>query len=596
MTTPAAARDGRRSRTHVPDGRRPGGRRRTTVTTRSLDARSLSSPERCVPIDLDLDLDGVMRNDAGMADDHAGVPDEQSNEQAADHGTGPEDVHASGVPSVEPSAPTGPEGTGAGTSKPSGSAKKGSATSPLTYTPKAVVLDTSLWGEGTLDLGRVTAHAARLGKSGIELWIPEQVMLEWASHAAADAAAVTPAWGRLKRAGLVSGGFPVSVDVADAVASVHEALTKISNVTVLAMTGDAAVAGIRDQILGTGPGEVRKGTKTGAVDSSWVRDAIAAAGGDASQIVFVTWNAKDVHATAKAMGTTAVVRSEHHLYSALFGATKAPEFLVKLVTQYVDALALGAQPSDDPHDFAGESLLPIPDVVLDPDAYDPPYPVEVTDVALASGSSVIGLIGVESIGAFEGAEKSSDYTATLEFQVLVLTDLDVVGYYLNADGEVVPVSAIVHSAVVRAPLVADVEDLHVVTGSAGPAVAGSADPRFDTAPEALEWLLGEISALHGVSLLDDDLDAEEFEFLGTNGTSVHAIREGSVHEDWTVTFDLGSELVMLTCRYDPDVHVWAGKDSFDIQPPYYVFAGDGETTNASPYAAIGTVWRSLMAW
>lgn len=71
-------------------------------------------------------------------------------------------------------------------------------------TPKAVVLDANLWGEGILDIGQLRTHAERLGKSGIEVWIPTQVALEWASHARDHVRKASLAWKNLERMGLVS--------------------------------------------------------------------------------------------------------------------------------------------------------------------------------------------------------------------------------------------------------------------------------------------------------------------------------------------------------------------------------------------------------
>lgn len=88
-----------------------------------------------------------------------------------------------------------------GKSGSAGKASKGAAPEPITPTPIAVVIDTSLWGRGTLDLSRLTSHAKRLAQSGIEVWVPQQVLLEWVSHAVADAQEALPLWKRLARPG-----------------------------------------------------------------------------------------------------------------------------------------------------------------------------------------------------------------------------------------------------------------------------------------------------------------------------------------------------------------------------------------------------------
>ncbi|MFE3058713.1 hypothetical protein [Nocardia sp. NPDC059239] len=157
---------------------------------------------------------------------------------------------------------------------------------------QAVVLDTNLWSHGRLDIGALADLATRLRAYDVEVWIPRQVVLEWARHASDDAELAAPAWNRLRRCGLVQGRFPVVRDVTTMVDQLFDGLRGLNNVRVLAMRGASAIAGITDQILGIGAGTVRTGTRTGAADSSWIRDALATAQHDTGRIVFVTANIK----------------------------------------------------------------------------------------------------------------------------------------------------------------------------------------------------------------------------------------------------------------------------------------------------------------
>lgn len=88
-------------------------------------------------------------------------------------------------------------------------------------------------------------------------------------------------------------------DVRDIAEDMLKRVAAVPNVKVLLMSGDAAVAWLRDQILGTGPGTRKSGVKTGGVDSSFVRDALARVGDDPSKLVFVSGNAGDLNKTAK---------------------------------------------------------------------------------------------------------------------------------------------------------------------------------------------------------------------------------------------------------------------------------------------------------
>jgi hypothetical protein len=75
------------------------------------------------------------------------------------------------------------------------------ATLGITPTPIAVVIDANLWHKH-LNLDRLTAHAARLLKSGIEVWVPEQVALEWAEHAHEEIQQIAERWKKPEVAGI----------------------------------------------------------------------------------------------------------------------------------------------------------------------------------------------------------------------------------------------------------------------------------------------------------------------------------------------------------------------------------------------------------
>lgn len=488
-----------------------------------------------------------------------------------------------------------------------GKASDGAAPKPITPTPVAVVIDTSLWGKGTLDLGRLTNHAKRLTQSGIEVWIPHQVLLEWASHAVADAKEALPLWKRLARTGLFDGDFPAPSTLNEIEKALTSKVRAIPGVTVLPMTGDAAVAGIKDQILGTGPGETRSGVKTGAVDSSWIRDALAAADNDPSKLLFVTDNAKDVHKAAKAIGVTLHVRSEHHMYSSLFGATAAPNFLIGLITKHITELVALPDYGPDYHGYDGESMVPLGDITLTTAAFDPPYAFEITNATLFAGGSVVAIADVDVVsgpgvqGADEGVKATNGdpdvanaYSHTVELRVLMLGNLEVTGYQLDQDGQVVMQTDGVSDALIVASFVADISDLHVELTAAGHARADLAEVRFDEPHEALEWVLGFLHSLHGVHLENDDITEDEFILSGTDDLTVTAELAGDAHSDWTLTFELGDDTVAISCHYDPNSRVWAGKDSFDMRPPYYVAEGEADAPAAAePFSALSRVWRYL---
>ncbi|KSU56123.1 hypothetical protein AS181_18955 [Gordonia sp. SGD-V-85] len=79
-------------------------------------------------------------------------------------------------------------------------------------------------------------------------------------------------------------------------------ISSIPNVVIVPMLGKNAIAGLRDQVLGTGPGTQKNNVRTGGVDSSWVRDAVSHAGQDPPYgLVFFTDNHSDVEETLREM-------------------------------------------------------------------------------------------------------------------------------------------------------------------------------------------------------------------------------------------------------------------------------------------------------
>ena len=131
------------------------------------------------------------------------------------------------------------------------------------------------------------------------------------------------------------------------------------------------------------------------------------------------------------------------------------------------------------------------------------------------------------------------------------------------------------------------------TGTAG---AEELEVRFDDSSEALQWLTEFFWSLAGVEVADDVAWIEEDEILlkGVNGRVVTVERTGDI-DQWILTFDLDGNEVEIECSYDPGARVWAGKDSFDMFPPYYLSGGGNEEVGGpGPYRAIAAIWRHLV--
>ena len=99
--------------------------------------------------------------------------------------------------------------------------------------PVAAVLDASLFDKGKLRNQSVSRLAQDLGKRGFELWIPRQIVFEWAAHAKPDVAALRTTYKAAQDAGLVASQELPSSDAADLAESIERVCRAIPNVTVL---------------------------------------------------------------------------------------------------------------------------------------------------------------------------------------------------------------------------------------------------------------------------------------------------------------------------------------------------------------------------
>lgn len=164
-----------------------------------------------------------------------------------------------------------------------------------------VVVDTNVLGAGRLQVDQIEGLADELLYVDVEVVVPEVVLWEWAEHARRDLVGLEETARQLRkrlgRAGLEDLHPAASVagseipDVQEIVDRMRERLEELSNVLVLPTTPEAALAGLRSQVLQTGAG-CRKpavnGTKTGAADAAWVYDALRLADGDPTRLAFLT--------------------------------------------------------------------------------------------------------------------------------------------------------------------------------------------------------------------------------------------------------------------------------------------------------------------
>lgn len=356
-------------------------------------------------------------------------------------------------------------------------------------TPVGVVFDTNVWQRGGLDVSKLRKHAERLEKRGIEVWIPGQVLLEWVEHALSDANALAPVWNRLLAAALLGGPAPVDRDADIVEHRVREQIESIQNVRILEMHGTNAVSAIQDQIRGAGAGGTKKGVKTGAADSSLIRDSLSAADGDPVAVVFVTNNKKDFLNTGRALGTDLRVSSEQDLYrveiptsltrvdtSGWVDPLPSIDKIIELAHQFMDDQRQAAIEADDGHSPPLWSWLSLTGPRLEDVDLDAPYDFETTDVEVRPEPRLITITDVDIVDSFisedDDGHPTGEYSLSAEFVADLVGDLIVHGYHLDNDGQVQNDAIDVFDVRITSPFLVEIESGAVVAISpAGEAVA-----------------------------------------------------------------------------------------------------------------------------
>jgi hypothetical protein len=384
------------------------------------------------------------------------------------------------------------------------------------------------------------------------------------------------------------------------------------------MSGEAAIAGIRDQILGTGPGRVVGGTpvgrirvlggvRTGASDSSWVRDALHRAGGGPRRIVFVTKNNTDVLATCRALGhgPASIQLWDGHdedRFNELFPAPESrPESRVDAfgALMIITAMLL--------NDFA---------MAREADDYSGPPPelIEVDSISVDSGLDADDRRSIEDLLEARAVMESlprlidvrdvtveADGEDTLvHYTVRLLADVRVEGRVLDNDGHVLidseslptRVLAVPYSGVIRDGVLLDVAQ----TDAAG---SWPAQQRWGDSVDAFEALYNEEITQWDhiiVTPLDSDKGPDGgLMLMGPGGRVENATLDGWIGEDWELSFE--QTRVSISATYDPGSRVWLGReDSFDAYRPVGLHSeGPGlRSYPPEPYSALAVVWAHLI--
>lgn len=474
---------------------------------------------------------------------------------------------------------------------------------PFSPAPQAAVVDTNLWAKGALDINRLFDLAQRLKPLGVTVWVPRQVILEWASHAANDVELARPSWNRLRKAGLVADKFPITSHPSELPSGmatrIEMEVSNIDNVNILPMHGQSAVAGIMDQILGTGAGSVRNGVKTGASDSSWVRDALEAVGNKPERVVFVTNNEKDVYATLKSLGITspdARVKSESNLLESVAATVAASEHIRSLVATHLLRLQSGELPTLDPWED-GRTWIEISDFKIDSTiatVIKVDFQIELAETDELSINSWPEIIAIKNLLTTKTANRSNQQV-TVDFLAILAADLSISSWTINGNTIIRDTPQTIPKCIVSVPLVADIIGERVANVSQ----AGTADffpfRNFYRNPaEALSRIIGDMDRMAGIKIdAGADIFDDEVALMGVNGRTVRVSADGDPDDTWEIHFSIDGKSVTIAC-YDFEVSdEIAAREMLMGRDYAYQLVSTNPNRADNPYSAIGMVWAYL---
>ena len=427
---------------------------------------------------------------------------------------------------------------------------------------RAVALDTNAFQRGQLDLGaleRLVRRAAAHG--GVEVWVPEVAVWEWASHASAERQAALSALEAVRPTGLDVPPLAL-MSKQDVLAELRSAIVGLGPIVRLLPAADVASDAIRDQILVEGPAKTigardGRSVKTGAADSALLRSVLAAASGNTDAFVLVSSD-KDVRVAFDEWAITppALFRNVSDASKAVFDAVPSSAVIeascLTLLVASVDAQSLGRLGGDvaahlyddDTSELAneesyadeGRQVVGLSDVVVD------------REVGAAFGIAHV-LAAVIAAGVVQ--DPTGDSTVMRWSQAIGASVRIPVTFDLDRD----------------APTAAAVE-----TGQGVAALPRSDD--YTAAEDAFEALLDCLRTLPGASSLEWNEPGERGQESTTiDVAGVGRVRlnfDGDIYEEWTVTAaveasDVGS--VGCQCLHDG----FSDREGFELPTHYGVW-------------------------
>lgn len=468
--------------------------------------------------------------------------------------------------------------------------------------PAAAVIDTSFFASGKFKSEVVETLAGRLARRNVKLWIPKQVIDEWAIHAFEAYKEVQTAYLKLGDLAAFAGGPPPLMTARDFAAHIDQQCRTMPNVEILELDGQCAVEAIRDQVLGEGAGTLKNGTRTGAVDSSIVRDALRRVDNNPEQIVFLTDNDGDFQRAVGALGHSECISAKntqrlfHKLSPPVHPKHSGDTARRLIIDELLESIA-AAEATDDRHG-PPPIWIDVTDITVNTvDSHDERAFDDLIDPAVKLEPAA-ELFCVDSVSI----QVIDEDTDLVSYTVVLLADVHVEGWSIDDPIEPAYQSMTLYDSIIRVPFDADIVDGKLLQPrQSDTATVHAGQPRFSDEWEAYQDVLDTITGWDGITVAPAMTAIQglptSFELLGPEGQRVEVeVPGGSIAGEWTLEFN-SPEMEFtaeISSEYDPNSRVWLGReDSFDMHPPISLVSSTNRV-EPGPYLALARVWRYLV--
>lgn len=445
---------------------------------------------------------------------------------------------------------------------------------------EAVVLDTNAFSGGEFSRPTLEAWAREARAAHIEIWLPEVVVWELASHAAerreAARQGVELSRKALQAAGIEPPDFP-AMTREEVLEIVTAEISQVDGVTILKCSAEHAMEGLKDQVLGRDPVEVKKGVKTGAADGAWLRSALDVAADLEGTIILVSSDRLTLARIDKwGMGEPMVVRSWADIRDGIFKYKSAAADATRRVLHFLSS-SVAAGNKEERIELGSVKAGKLPDDLLEHWGWDDVRQLDV---------GVTGLTLVLGVGDLQVDVEESTATADVYFQ----GDVSFTGWMDDPEEGLVPSIENLNDAVISVPMILALHDDKVLASNGDSVLWANAEqsataffpiPRYWEDDDAIADILASLRLVPGIGEQRDDwsvfhteLEANEVALDLGNGRVAELSLEWSRGDYWRLSVFVGDDSLDLVCEFDLDVFV--GGIPFD--PPWRVSVKGAEGT------------------